>query len=298
MTANAPASPTFQTPASTSANAVNAASSVIPRPTGLRIQGRQTILRSARSEWIKFWTLRSTWITSFIAIALTVLFGAGIAIASGQQQEGQEAAKNMITAGLNFGQIVVAVLGALIITGEYASGQIRSSLAAVPHRGRLLLSKAVVLAIVSFLLGSLSVFLSWAISKPFLGEHAGSLTDAHYAGYIWGSGLAYAVIALMTLGIGLLLRSTAGAITVVVSVLFVVTVPLQLAASKWEWINKVMGCLPSTVSSAVSDPFQNATQWGGDGVQFLSHGQAIAVFVAWALVPLIAAWVVFSRRDA
>ena len=298
MTANAPASPTFQTPASTAANAVNAASSVIPRPTGLRIQGRQTILRSARSEWIKFWTLRSTWITSFIAIALTVLFGAGLAASLGQSEEYQDKAMNLITSGLTFGQIVVAVLGALIITGEYSSGQIRSSLAAAPRRGRLLLSKAVVLSVSSFLLGSVSIFLSWAISKPFLGEHAGSLTDSHYFGHIWGSGLVFVGIALMTLGLGFLLRSTAGAITVVVSLLFVITIPLQLAASKWEWINKVIGCLPSTVSESVSDPFQRTTEWGAQGVQFLSHGQAVAVFAAWALVPLIIAWFVFSRRDA
>ena len=298
MTANAPASPTFQTPASTAANAVNAASSVIPRPTGLRIQGRQTILRSARSEWIKFWTLRSTWITSFIAIALTVLFGAGLAASLGQSEEYRDKAMNLITSGLTFGQIVVAVLGALIITGEYSSGQIRSSLAAVPRRGRLLLSKAVVLSVSSFLLGSVSIFLSWAISKPFLGEHAGSLTDSHYFGHIWGSGLVFVGIALMTLGLGFLLRSTAGAITVVVSLLFVITIPLQLAASKWEWINKVIGCLPSTVAEAVSDPFQRTTEWGAQGVQFLSHGQAVAVFAAWALVPLIIAWFVFSRRDA
>ncbi|ERH22105.1 hypothetical protein HMPREF1979_02918 [Actinomyces johnsonii F0542] len=298
MTANAPASPTFQTPASTAANAVNAASSVIPRPTGLRIQGRQTILRSARSEWIKFWTLRSTWITSFIAIALTVLFGAGLAASLGQSEEYRDKAMNLITSGLTFGQIVVAVLGALIITGEYSSGQIRSSLAAVPRRGRLLLSKAVVLSVSSFLLGSVSIFLSWAISKPFLGEHAGSLTDSHYFGHIWGSGLVFVGIALMTLGLGFLLRSTAGAITVVVSLLFVITIPLQLAASKWEWINKVIGCLPSTVSESVSDPFQRTTEWGAQGVQFLSHGQAVAVFAAWALVPLIIAWFVFSRRDA
>ena len=298
MTANAPASPTFQTPTSTAANAVNAASNVIPRPSSLRIQGRQTILRSARSEWIKFWTLRSTWITSFIAIALTVLFGAGLAAALGQSEEYQDRAMNLITSGLTFGQIVVAVLGALIITGEYSSGQIRSSLAAVPRRGRLLLSKAVVLSVSSFLLGSVSIFLSWAISKPFLGEHAGSLTDSHYFGHIWGSGLVFIGIALMTLGIGFLLRSTAGAITVVVSLLFVITIPLQLAASKWEWINKVIGCLPSTVSEAVSDPFQRTTEWGAQGVQFLSHGQAVAVFAAWALVPLIIAWFVFSRRDA
>ena len=295
MTANAPATPTFQTPVSTTARTTRY---VAPHPTSLRVEGRQTVLRSVRAEWIKLWTLRSTWITSFIAIALTVLFGAGIAIASGQQQEGQEAAKNMITAGLNFGQIVVAVLGALIITGEYASGQIRSSLAAVPHRGRLLLSKAVVLAIVSFLLGSLSVFLSWAISKPFLGEHAGSLTDSHYAGHIWGSGLVFAGIALMTLGFGFLLRSTAGAITVVVSLLFVILLPLQLAAGQWSWVSKIIDCLPISVSSAVSNPLPAAAELGGEGVQFLTHGQAIAVFAAWALVPLIAAWFVFTRRDA
>jgi len=295
MTANAPAHasarPAFQTP-------TNAASNVIPRPTSLRLQGRQTILRSVRAEWIKFWTLRSTWITSFITIALTVLFGAGLAAAFGQSEQHQDMAKNLITSGLTFGQIVVAVLGALIITGEYSSGQIRSSLAASPRRGRLLVSKAVVLTIVAFILGSVSVFLSWAISKPFLGEHAGSLTDSHYAGHIWGSGLVFVGIALMALGIGFLLRSTAGTITVIVSILFIISTPLQVAAGKWEWINKIIGCLPSTVSEAVSDPFQRTTEWGGQGAQFLSHGQAVAVFAAWAIIPLIAAWFVFSRRDA
>ena len=291
MTANAPAHasarPAFQTPA-------NAASNVIPRPTSLRVQGRQTILRSVRAEWIKFWTLRSTWITSFVAVALIVLFSAGTAIGFAQSEKYLEVSKLMIT----FGRIVVAVLGALIITGEYSSGQIRSSLAASPRRGRLLVSKAVVLTIVAFILGSVSVFLSWAISKPFLGEHAGSLTDSHYAGHIWGSGLVFVGIALMALGVGFLLRSTAGTITVIVSILFIISTPLQVAASKWEWINKIIGCLPSTVSEAVSDPFQRTTEWGGQGAQFLSHGQAVAVFTAWAIIPLIAAWFVFSRRDA
>ena len=294
--AHASATPAGPVPARTAVGTAPAGPA--PRPAGPHIQGRQTLLRSVRAEWLKFWSLRSTWITSFIAIALTVLFGAGIAIASGQRPEGQESAKDLITTGLAFGQIVVSVLGALVITGEYASGQIRSSLAAVPRRGHLLLAKAVVLAIVSFLLGSLSVFLSWAISKPFLGEHAGSLTDAHYAGYIWGSGLVFAGIALMTLGIGFLLRSTAGAITVVVSLLFVILLPLQLAAGQWNWVNKIIECLPISVSSAVSNPLPEAAQSSAEGAQFLTHGQSIAVFAAWALIPLIAAWFVFSRRDA
>ena len=289
--AHASAAPTAQAPART---AVGTA----PRPAGPRIRGRQTILHSLRAEWIKFWSLRSTWITSFITIALTVLFGAGLTAVLGRTEEYQDTAKNLITQGLTFGQVVVAVLGALIITGEYSSGQIRSSLAAVPRRGQLLLAKAVVLAVVSFLLGSLSVFLSWAISKPFIGEHAGSLTDSHYIGYIWGSGLVFATIALLALGLGFLLRSTAGTVTVIVSLLFIITAPLQLAASKWDWVFKIIGCLPSTVAEAVSDPFQRTTEWGGQGAQFLTHGQAIAVFAAWALIPLITAWIVFSRRDA
>ena len=294
--AHASATPAGPAPARTAVRTAPAGSA--SHPAGPGIQGRQTLLRSVRAEWIKFWSLRSSWITSFITITLTVLFGAGLTAVLGRTEEYQDTAKNLITQGLTFGQVVVAVLGALIITGEYSSGQIRSSLAAVPHRGRLLLSKAVVLSVISFILGSVSVFLSWAISKPFIGEHAGSLTDSHYAGHIWGSGLAFVGIALMTLGIGFLLRSTAGAITVVVSLLFVISVPLQLAASKWDWANKVIGCLPSTVSGAVSDPFQRTTEWGGQGAQFLTHGQAIAVFAAWAIVPLIAAWFVFSRRDA
>ena len=294
--AHASAAPTAQAPARTAVGTAPASS--VPRPAGPRIQGRQTILRSVHAEWIKFWSLRSTWITSFITIALTVLFGAGLTAALGQSEHYQDTAKNMITSGLTFGQVVVAVLGALIITGEYSSGQIRSSLTAIPHRGRLLLAKAVVLSVVAFLLGSVSVFLSWAISKPFIGEHAGSLTDSHYIGYIWGSGLVFATIALLALGLGFLLRSTAGTITVIVSLLFIISGPLQLAASKWPWIFKIIGCLPSTVAEAVSDPFQRTTEWGGQGAQFLTHGQAIAVFAAWALIPLITAWIVFSRRDA
>lgn len=259
---------------------------------------RQTLVRAVRSEWIKLRTLRSTWVTAVITLVMTTGIGALATVITSKPEYFGSGSWKMAILGAPFGQIVVAVLGALVITGEYSSGQIRSSLAAVPRRSRLFWAKAMVMTVWSFALGALSILLIWALSTPLIGERAASLTNHKFLGYVWGTGLAYAGIGLMALGLGFLLRSTAGAITVVVSVLFVVTVPLQLAASKWEWINKVIGCLPSTVSSAVSDPFQNATQWGGDGVQFLSHGQAIAVFVAWALVPLIAAWVVFSRRDA
>ena len=292
MTTSTPAN----APASITAGAAlrTAVGSTAPRPVASTITGRQTLLRSIAAEWVKFWTLRSTWITSFVTVALIVLFSAGTAIGFAQSEKYLEVGKLMITFGLTFGRIVVAVLGALIITGEYASGQIRSSLAAVPRRGRLLLSKAVVLSVVAFLLGSGSVLLSWAISKPFLGEYAGSLTDWDYSAYILGSGLDCVGIALMALGIGFLLRSTAGAITMIVSLLFVADLPLRIMSQKWEWAGKLMECLPRSVAAALSDL---TTIWS-DGAHFLTQGQAIAIFAAWAIIPVIAAWLVFSRRDA
>jgi len=227
-----------------------------------RVAGRQSFAGAVRAEWIKLRTLTSTWVTSVITIAITVLFGAGLAIG-------------------------------------YASGQIRSSMMAVPRRGRLFAAKALVVSGFSFVLGLLSVTLAYAASYPFMKGHAGSLTDAHYLGLFWGTGLSFAIIALMAQGIGHLTRSTAGAITVVVSLLFVVPIPFNLMAGHWQWANKVLGLLPDTLSTAVSDPFSLAHQWGQAGTAaFLQHWQAVAVFTAWAIVPLVIAAVVFTHRDA
>ena len=81
--------------------------------------------------------------------------------------------------------------------------------------------------------------------------------------------------------------------------LFVVPIPFNLMAGHWQWANKVLGLLPDTLSTAVSDPFSLAHQWGQAGTAaFLQHWQAIAVFAAWAIIPMVIAAVVFTRRDA
>ena len=251
--------------------------SALPRRRAPRTTGKQTLLRAVRAEWLKIRTLRSTWITSLLAIALTVLFGAGS----------------------TFGQIAVAVLGALVVTGEYSSGQIRSSLAAVPHRGRLLVAKALVIAVWSFLTGVAAMLLTWAISAPMMDGHALPLTDTHYLGYFWGVGLSYAAFALMAMGLGHLLRSTAGAVTVVMTLLFVIDIPLQLMSRQWDWAVTLQGLEPATVALAVQDPFALRQMWGYPGtVAFLEQWQAVLVFGAWFLLPVIAGWIVFTRRDA
>lgn len=162
-----------------------------------RVQAKQTFFSVFRSEWSKLASLRSTWITAAIASLITI----GISVLIMAQYSGMKGyadkAANYLTVGSSFGQIAVAVLGALLITGEYSSGQIRSSLAAVPRRGRLFAAKALVAAIFSALLGLVTVALTYLLSLPILGDKAGSLTNPEYLGFFWGTAMAFAIIGLI-----------------------------------------------------------------------------------------------------
>jgi putative integral membrane transport protein len=201
-------------------------------------------------------------------------------------------AANYLTAGSSFGQIAVAVLGALLITGEYSSGQIRSSLAAVPRRGRLFAAKAVVVAIFSALLGLVTVALTYLFSLPILGDKAGSLSNPEYLGFFWGTALAFAIIGLMAMSFGYILRSTAGSISLVVVLLFVIQIPLGMASAKWSWAAYAMEILPSTSGAAAADPYNLIV------TTKLDYDVVIAAGYAWAIIPMIIAYFVFSKRDA
>ena len=260
---------------------------------------RQTLVRSIRSEWIKLRTLRSTWVTAVITLFLTTGVGTLVTVITSNPKYFGSGSWKMAILGASFGQIVVAVLGALVITGEYSSGQIRSSLAAVPRRSRLFWAKALVMAVWSFALGAVSILLTWVLSTPLIGERATSLTNHEFLGYVWGTGLAYAGIGLMALGLGFLLRSTAGAITVVSSLLFILNLPLSIASNFWSWAGKALYLTPSVTISAVTDPFSVQSNWAaGSPAPWISHSAAVAVFAAWVLVPLLAGWIAFTSRDA
>ena len=258
-----------------------------------RVQAKQTFFSVFRSEWSKLASLRSTWITAAIASLITI----GISVLIMAQYSGMKGyadkAANYLTVGSSFGQIAVAVLGALLITGEYSSGQIRSSLAAVPRRGRLFAAKAVVVTIFSALLGLVTVALTYLLSLPILGNKAGSLSNPEYLGFFWGTAMAFAIIGLMAMSFGYILRSTAGSISLVVVLLFVILIPLGLAASKWEWVHYITDVLPSSSAAAVADPYQLL-----ETTTKLDYDVVIAAGYAWAIIPMIIAYFVFSKRDA
>ena len=298
--ATAVAAPTVQhAPSTESSMGSSPAIAHAAARTSVAASARQTLVRAIRSEWIKLRTLRSTWVTAVITLFMTTGIGTLATVITSNPKYFGSGSWKMAILGASFGQIVVAVLGALVITGEYSSGQIRSSLAAVPRRSRLFWAKALVMAVWSFALGAVSILLIWALSTPLIGERATSLTNHEFLGYVWGTGLAYAGIGLMALGLGFLLRSTAGAITVVSSLLFILNLPLSIASNFWSWAGKALYLTPSVTISAVTDPFSVQSNWAaGSPAPWISHSAAVAVFAAWVLVPLLAGWLAFTSRDA
>jgi hypothetical protein len=260
--------------------------------TGAATSGFVDVLRS---EWIKARTLRSTFITLAIAVVLTIGLGALIAWAAGAHENRRSGVfdpTSISLSGLALAQLAVVVLGALAITGEYSTGMIHTSLVAVPRRSRLLLGKVVVYAGMTLVIGEVICFPSFAVGQVILsGQHAShtALGDPHVLRAVIGGGLDLALIALLALAVGTLVRSTAGTIAIVVG--FLIVIPGILRGSLPDSIeHPVIEWWPSEAGSRVLTVVRDAhtlTAWEGFGW--------FALFVA---VLLVLGGVVLERRDA
>jgi ABC-2 type transport system permease protein len=214
-----------------------------------------TFPRVLHAEWIKLWSLRSTYWTVLATLAAMVLIASLMAVAatvappdSGTAPDGTMA----IGLGYSFAQVVVAMLGTLVVTGEHSTGQIRSTLAAVPRRVPVLAAKAVLIAALSFVLGVVGVALSFLVSYPLLGSAAAAdLSDPHVQRLFWGTGLYLAGVGLLGLGIGALLRHTAGAITATLGILLMLSTLVQLLMMTSDWFTRIYPyCPPPQVSAS------------------------------------------------
>ncbi|SFF42861.1 ABC transporter permease subunit [Blastococcus tunisiensis] len=259
-----------------------------------------TFPRVLHSEWIKLWSLRSTYwsvvatVLAMVLIATVMALAAAVGAAGADDAPGGEAA---IGLGYTFAQVVVAVLGALMITGEYSTGMIRSSLAAAPRRTPVLAAKAVLIAAVGFLLGVLGVALAYLVTLPVLGgQDAADLADPEVQRIFWGTGLYLAGVGLLGLGLGALIRHTAGAITAALGVLLLLSTVVQLLMLTSDWFTGVYPYLPSTAGERIASPEVTAAVDGGPVV--LAPWTGFAVFMAYVAVTLIGAAVSLRRRDA
>jgi ABC-2 type transport system permease protein len=255
---------------------------------------RQGFPDAVRAEWIKFWSVRSTtWSTVMLFVlgaGLTVLVCATSAewLASGKADESPG---SFVTWGMMFAQITAVVLGALIATSEYGTGMIRATLAATPRRGTVLAAKALVLSSTLFVAGTVTAFAGYLGGNWFLDDHGVgvALTDDGVLRSMVGSGLYLAVLGLFALGVGVLVRHTAAALSIVLALVFVVGTMVFLLPGAWgEWIGKLM---PGNAGSGVATP----VSFNPD---LLEPWVGFAVFSGEVAAVLLVAYVVFRRRDA
>jgi len=202
-----------------------------------------------RSEWTKFSSLRSTWLTAAVTVAIALAVGALAATGQASGYHDMSAADRAawdptatsLTA-ITVAQLAIGVLGVLVITAEYATGSIQPSLLAVPRRGRLLAAKAGVFTVVAVLLGQLIGFTSFFLGQAvFAGQGVpyATLAQPDVTRAVIGGGLYLAALGLLGLGLGTLLRSTAGAIGTLVTLTLLVRAVAQALPRTWaDWMDR------------------------------------------------------------
>ena len=265
-------------------------------PAPATVAGSVTQVRVVRSEWIKLRALRSTWWCGLIAVVLIVGLGAAIAgsgapykISAGNSAAGGVAVS---LAGVVIAQLVLGVLGVLAFSGEYATGMIRATLAVVPSRLPVLWAKLIVvvgLVLPLSLLAAVAEFFVAAALESSRGGSAISLTDPGVLREVAGASLYLAVIAVIGLALGALLRRTAAGLSVFAAVFFVVPI---VTAYLPHSIQGFAPYLPSNAGGAV---------WGAGklfGGNQLGPWTGFAVLCGYAVVLAAAAAWRLRRRDA
>ena len=257
---------------------------------------RVTRARVMRSEWIKLRTQPAALWSLLSAVVLTVGFGVLYSLLRvARPPHGAAAASYdpvaVSLSGVQLAQIAVGVLGVLLITSEYATGLIRTTVAAVPKRLPALWGKAATLTAATLLIGLPASFVTFTAGQSILARQHLSTTlgQPGVIRAVIGYALYLAVAGLLGLALGTLLRSTAGGISALFGVLF--ALPLVASFLPGSLSDEVSKYLPGTAGQAITtvhpDPATSLSPWTGFGV-----------FCAYAAVLLALAAVRMRRGDA
>ncbi|MFE9680904.1 ABC transporter permease [Streptomyces sp. NPDC006285] len=269
-----------------------------PLPPPRRSAGRATFRHSLHAEWIKIRTMRST----LYVILGTVLLGAGLAALNGSGSGDEYAtmtAADKLTfdplalslKGYMLAQVTIALLGGLVVTAEYGSRTVISTLTAVPHRSRVLAAKAVVLAAIAFLTGLLTTFTGFLAGQAALkgsGAPHLQLSDPGVGRAVLGGALFLALAGLLGLAAGTLIRSTTATVTTLFAALLIMpafgpALPGPLA----DWAAKYW---PPTAGGQIMTGYRDPA--------LLDPLDGLGVLAGCVAVLLTAAFLTFRTRDA
>ncbi len=270
-----------------------------------------------RSEWIKLWSLMSTRILLLLtlvaiigvgALAVLIRFSFLDEMSRQAREAGQTMTPEMMTesfppgsgfdlynlpnAGLQIGILVLGSLAVLFISSEYATGMIRSTMNAVPHRTPAFVAKAIILAVISYVITTIAAAATFLIAMPVfqgLGIDLDWSTDGVLYSVFTG-GLYVAGVALIGLSLGALLRNSAGGITVLVGLFFVLSIASQfltlIPGDFWKYV-------PQYIPSDAGGRFLSIGHTEG----VIDPWQGGLIFLGYVLLFLVPAMFVLKKRD-
>lgn len=260
-----------------------------------------------RSEWIKALSLRSIRWSLIVSVALGIAMSLAMAFAlrslvSDQPSDGYAGFVATVTSfPASFLALVFGVLGVFVFSSEYASGMVLSTLTAAPRRGLVIAAKAVILTLMSVVVAAIVLAAGVAISIAVLPESAASVVTTQILTSLLGTVVFLLSIALFAFAVAGIVRSTAGGITIVVGLIFLLPMVLQIVTqvADWSWAQLAMNYLPTSLGSVVGQGvFDGPTGMMESTVRVPGYGEAMAALVLWALLPLVGATRLFLSRDA
>lgn len=293
----------------------------LSRPLSALDHGRAGLVNQVRSEWTKLRSVRSTW------ICLVVVFVAGIGLSAlvSNVEAGQWSHLGLVDrasfdpvrfsqTGSFLSQFVVGVLGAMVVTSEYATGSIRTTLSITSRRTTVLTAKLIVVGAVVFVVAEITAFTSFFVGQAVLLAHgakalpAGSsiLTQVHSSSIpyvslsdggalraVFLSGAYLLLLALLACAIGFVLRHTAGAIAAFVGVLLVL--PLIVSVLPSSVAHSFEKYLPSNLGLAMTLVTTRKTDFAG---VLFTPWTATALLALYAVAAVVLASWLLVRRDA
>jgi ABC-2 type transport system permease protein len=240
------------------------------------------------AEWIKLWSVRSTWWCVLGGVGLMGLTAPIIgATMSNNSQAGQAVpVTDVAVATVYVAQFAVIALAMLVITVEYSSGSIRTTLQAVPHRGRLLTAKTMVVGGVSLLVGFALGLIGVGVVSLTLGSEVESGGAGDLLGCALRIGVYLALTGVLTVAVSVAVRSAAGTLSLVFVGLTVL--PVVLHASDIDPLVFLSDRMPNTAGTV----FMN-----GDTSPY-GAGAGLLFLVLWAVAAQFAGYAVLRKRDA
>ncbi|MFK4068779.1 ABC transporter permease [Streptomyces sp. NPDC029674] len=249
-----------------------------------------------KSEWTKIRSVSSTVWTLGLALVVTVALGMVISILSKNDYDSLDARDRLTFdptfisfAGMSLGQLAMIVFGVLVVSNEYSTGMIRTSLAAVPQRATFLFGKIAVATLLAFVVGLATSFLTFFVGQAMLGEYRAQLGDPGVLRAVIGGALYMTLIAMFSMGVAAMLRSPMLSLGILMPFFFLISSILG-NVSATEKIGRFLPDQAGSKIMQVKSPFDDDTPYGPWG--------GLAIMVAWVVLALLGGYVLLKKRDA